>query len=184
MASIVSPKAFWGETAQPIEWRERAQSDTFYAASTLCPVLMGWGVHAAELHLFLTCPWFPWWLIKLSLCLQGWLSYQGDVATFGEASGWKAADVWLATLHTSCYILFALFPLVGIAAWPAAVSLTQATAAGSALYGKKMGTRALKDRHEAAFFWHHSMWHYIALFGAAASLCIIVITSPASSAFH
>ena len=173
MSQLVSPRAFLGETLQPAKWRDRAHADLFYAFSSLTPVFMGWGMHLCEKRLSFTCPLFPWSAMKFTLLAQGILSYQGDVATFGESSWWKAADVWLATFHTAIYLLFAGFPFMGIATWPWTVCASQLAAGLVALHCKRMGVRALRQDAEDAFFWYHAMWHYVIFAGAATSLFLI-----------
>ena len=116
---------------------------------------------------------FPWQTLQVTLVIQGGLTFVGDVVTFGSDSLWKAADVWLATLHTTVYVLFATFPTTGLATWPWTVALSQLLAATVALYCKRMGVKAMKCRYANAFFWHHSMWHYFIGVGARISLYFI-----------
>lgn len=173
MDSVVSKRAFLGQTLQPTAWRGRAKADFFYVMSCLTPAFMGLEVHQSQPRLILTCPFFSWETLKFTLLLQGVLSYQGDVETFGRASKWKAADVWLATFHTIIFISFAIFPFVGLADWPLTVPACQLTAAGLAIYCKKRGVGALLSNNEDDFFWHHSMWHYFIFMGAGFSLYLI-----------
>ena len=173
MSPVVSTDAFLGKTLQPYEWRYRAQTHIFYIVSCFTPLLIAYGVYLFQRQLTLTCPLFPWQTLQVTLVIQGGLTFVGDVVTFGSDSLWKAADVWLATLHTTVYVLFATFPTTGLATWPWTVALSQLLAATVALYCKRMGVKALKCRDANAFFWHHSMWHYFIGVGARISLYFI-----------
>ena len=167
--------------AEPPAWKTIVSRNDTWWFRLSCWTYSLLGVHvllvlqSLKAHSF---RYFPWTFIGLQLVLQGFLSFQADVTTFGRKSGWKLADCAGASTLSLIAVAIPVLQLAGLSTFPPrmAMLLTAATAAG--LYCKYRGTQCLRAGRQSPavvelchhFLRWHTAWHLIIPIGVSVAM--------------
>lgn len=168
--------------AEPPEWRDMVFSKEAWWFRLSCgPPYSLLGIQILlYLDVLQRHAWryFPWTFVGLQLVLQGMLSYQADVITFGRKSAWKAADCAGASTCSLLAVAIPLLQLAGLSTYPSRMALLLAVATACGLGCKYFGTQCLRAGRRAPakkelgrqFFRWHTAWHLVIPIGASAAI--------------
>ena len=117
--------------------------------------------------------WIPWRAYGLSIALNGFVSYMGDVEAWGRESRWKDVDILLA----SCNMVFALFLLlleyVGPMSFPSEPPIAFAIGILASVLCKRKAVWALDHGDRDGFIFWHTGWHTFLPLGAVVAQLLL-----------
>ena len=172
---------------EPLEWRPTIYSSRldaiFYRASPFLYSIIGLLLLVPSHNVALQhCDQgFYWSAFGLGLILQGFVSYMGDVATWGRQSRWKQFDLILAPSLTFIAVpTLALRGVLGVCRFPSGALPLWVTAGAVSIACKAQSAKCLSrpSRSPVAdaadyMFWH-GLWHCLPLYGALILVFVIV----------
>ena len=122
------------------------------------------------------CTWFPWWLLGLSVALNGLVSWMADVHTWGcpREHPWKQFDVVMASINTVLQLVVLALQLLGPMSLPPELAVVFTAGLGTSLLCKWHSAACLNNGDCEGFLFWHTGWHIFHPAGCVFSQWLLV----------
>jgi hypothetical protein len=164
---------FLYNSIEPIEWRQTVYNNTplsiFYRSSPFFYSLVGICVIVFYKRLREYDKTFTWIPFGFALFLQGFISYMGDVYTWGMVSNWKNLDtIYAAFLTFVSGPIMIIRAFMGYANYPTSLPFLWGIFVIWAIVCKFMSTRVLRlNLNVDEYLLWHGLWHCLPVYATA-----------------